>query len=102
MLQFLVDTVGASEEAKNAWYRHWIDVGLGALESQLAGDRATGTFCHGEAPTLADVCLVPQLANARRFGIPLDAYPRLVRIEAACNALPAFAAALPEKQPDAE
>ena len=102
VLKYLVDAVGASEEAKNAWYRHWIDVGLGALESQLARDPATGTFCHGEAPTLADVCLVPQLANARRFGIPLDGYPHLLRIEATCNALPAFAAALPEKQPDAE
>src|SRR5215475_12310191 len=98
VLQYLVRTIRASEEAKNAWYRHWIDVGIGALELQLTHDAATGTFCHGETPTLADICLVPQLANARRFGIPLDAYPRLVRIEAACNALPAFAAALPEKQ----
>ena len=102
VLQYLVDKVGASDDAKNAWYRHWIDVGLGALESQLVRDPATGAFCHGEAATLADVCLVPQLANARRFGIPLDAYPRLLRIEASCNALPAFAAALPEMQPDAE
>lgn len=102
VLQYLVRTLGASEEAKNAWYRHWIDVGLGALESQLTRAAATGTFCHGETPTLADVCLVPQLANARRFEIPLDAYPCLLRIEAACNALPAFVAALPEKQPDAE
>lgn len=102
VLQYLVRTMGASEEAKNAWYRHWIDVGLAALESQLTRDAATGTFCHGETPTLADVCLIPQLANARRFGIPLDAYPCLLRIEAACNALPAFVAALPEKQPDAE
>jgi len=102
VLQYLVRTIGASEEAKNAWYRHWIDVGLGALESQLTHDAATGTFCHGERPTLADICLVPQLANARRFGISLEAYPCLLRIEAACNALPAFIAALPEKQPDAE
>src|SRR5215472_504352 len=102
VLQYLVRTLGASEDAKNAWYRHWIDVGLGALESQLTHDAATDTFCHGESPTLADICLVPQLANARRFGIPLEAYPCLLRIEAACNALPAFIAALPEKQPDAE
>jgi len=92
----------SSEEAKNAWYRHWIDLGLRALESQLAADAATGTFCHGETPTLADVCLVPQLANARRSSIPLEAYPTLTRIEAACNRLPAFASAAPEKQPDAE
>jgi maleylpyruvate isomerase len=102
VLQYLLRTLGVSEDAKNAWYRHWIDVGLSALESQLAGEAATGTFCHGGSPTLADVCLVPQLANARRSSIPLDAYPTLLRIEAACNALPAFAAAAPEKQPDAE
>ena len=102
VLQYLLRTLGVSEDAKNAWYRHWIDVGLSALESQLAREAATGTFCHGESPTLADVCLVPQLANARRSSIPLDAYPTLLRIEAACNALPAFAAAAPEKQPDAE
>ena len=102
VLQYLVRTLGVSEDAKNAWYRHWIDLGLAALETQLAGDPATGTFCHGEKPSLADVCLVPQLANARRFDIPLDAYPTLLRIEAACIALPAFAAAAPERQPDAE
>jgi maleylpyruvate isomerase len=102
VLQYLVRTLGVSEDAKNAWYRHWIDVGLSALESQLVREAATGTFCHGDSPTLADVCLVPQLANARRSSIPLDAYPTLLRIEGACNALPAFAEAAPEKQPDAE
>jgi maleylpyruvate isomerase len=102
VLRYLLHTLGADEAAKDAWYRHWIDVGLTALETQLARDPATGTFCHGEAPTVADVCLVPQLANARRAGIPLDAYPTLTRIESRCNALPAFAAAAPEKQPDAE
>ena len=102
VLQYLVRTLGVSEDAKNAWYRHWIDVGLSALESQLAREAETGKFCHGDSPTLADVCLVPQLANARRSSIPLEAYPTLLRIEAACNALPAFAEAAPEKQPDAE
>jgi maleylpyruvate isomerase len=102
VLRYLVRTVGTSEEVKDAWYRHWIDLGLAALELQLAREQATGEFCHGDAPTLADCCLVPQLANARRAGIPLEAYPRLVRIEARCNALPAFAAAAPERQPDAE
>jgi maleylpyruvate isomerase len=102
VLQYLVRTLSVSEDAKNAWYRHWIDVGLSALESQLARDAATGKFCHGDSPTLADVCLVPQLANARRSSIPLEAYPTLLRIESACNALPAFARAAPEKQPDAE
>ena len=102
VLRYLVRTVGASEEVKDAWYRHWIDVGLSALEAGLARDPATGEYCHGGAPTLADCCLVPQLANARRAGIPLDAYPTLTRIEAHCNALPAFAAAAPQRQPDAE
>ena len=102
VLRYLVRTVGASEEAKDAWYRHWIDVGLAALETQLARERATGDFCHGDAPTLADCCLVPQLANARRAGVPLDAYPTLVRIDARCRSLPAFAEAAPERQPDAE
>jgi maleylpyruvate isomerase len=102
VLRYLMRRLGASEEAKDAWYRHWVDMGLGALEAQLAREPATGEFCHGSTPTLADCCLVPQLANARRAGIPLDAYPTLTRIETTCNALPAFAAAAPERQPDAE
>lgn len=101
VLQYLVRTLGVSEEAKNGWYQHWIALGLSALETQLSGDPATGPFCHGASATLADLCLVPQLANARRLPMPLDAYPTLLRIEAACNALPAFAAAAPERQPDA-
>ena len=102
VLQYLTRTLGVSEDAKNGWYRHWIDLGLAALESQLARDPAAGPFCHGAAPTLADVCLVPQLANARRLPMPVDSYPTLLRIEAACNALPAFAAAAPALQLDAE
>jgi len=102
VLRYLLRTLGASEEAKDAWYRHWIDLGLAALETQLAGEAATGAFCHGSTPTLADICLVPQLANARRAGIPLSAYPTLTGIEARCKALPAFEQAAPERQPDAE
>jgi maleylpyruvate isomerase len=101
VLQYLTRTLQVSEDAKNTWYRHWIDLGLAALEVKLAADPATGAFCHGASPTLADVCLVPQLANARRLPLPLDAYPTLLRIEAACTALPGFAAAAPERQPDA-
>ncbi len=101
VLQYLTGTLGASEEAKNNWYRHWIELGLSALEAQLASDPATGPFCHGALPTFADICLIPQLANARRVPLPLDAYPTLLGIEAACAALPAFAAAAPPRQPDA-
>jgi len=101
VLQYLTRTLEVREEAKDAWYRHWIELGFAALEAELAGDPATGRFCHGATPTLADVCLVPQLANARRVTLPLDAYPTLLRIEAACRTLPAFAAAAPEAQLDA-
>jgi maleylacetoacetate isomerase len=101
VLQYLTGTLGTGEDAKNAWYRHWIDLGLAALETQLAGDVATGIFCHGERVTLADVCLVPQLANARRYSIPLEPYPTLRRIDAECQGLKAFASAAPDRQPDA-
>lgn len=102
VLNYLIGTLGVSREQKDGWYRYWIDVGFEALEKTLARDGATGRFCHGDTPTLADVCLVPQMANARRFEIDLSPYPTLIRIESACNALPAFAAAAPARQPDAE
>jgi len=102
VLHYLTGTLGVSDEQKNGWYRYWVDVGLEALETQLARDDATGAFCHGEAPTLADVCLVPQLSNARRFKVDLAPYPTLLRIDATCRALPEFAGAAPELQPDAE
>ncbi len=102
VLNYLTGTLGATEAQKNGWYRYWCDVGFEALETQLARAQATGAFCHGGSPTLADICLVPQLANARRVELDLSLYPTLLRIEAACNALPAFAAAAPAQQPDAE
>jgi len=101
VLNYLTGTLGVAEEQKNGWYRYWVDVGFEALEQQLAGDALTGEFCHGDSPTLADVCLVPQVANARRYKIDLAPYPTIVRIDARCRELPAFAAAAPEKQPDA-
>ena len=102
VLNYLIGTLGVSKEQKDGWYRYWIDVGFEALERQLARDAQTGRFCHGDAPTLADICLVPQIANARRFDIDVSPYPTLTRIEAACLALPAFAEAAPARQPDAE
>lgn len=102
VLQYLLGTLGVSPEAKDGWYRYWIDVGFEALERRLSRDPETGRHCHGDAPTLADVCLVPQMANARRGNVDLSPYPTLVRIDAACQALSAFADAAPAKQPDAE
>ena len=102
VLNYLTGTLGTNDAQRNGWYKYWIDVGFEALERQLARDDATGTFCHGEAPTIADICLVPQLSNARRFKIDLSPYTTLTRIEAACQALPPFAQAAPAHQPDAE
>jgi len=101
VLRYLTHVLNVDENAKNAWYRHWIEIGLVALEAQLANDAATRAFCHGDEPTLADICLVPQLANARRYAIALDAYPTLLRVDGNCAQLAAFADAAPERQPDA-
>ncbi|HET9340007.1 MAG TPA: maleylacetoacetate isomerase [Casimicrobiaceae bacterium] len=102
VLEYLTGTIGASPEARDGWYKYWIDTGFEALERKLAKDPSTGTFCHGDAPTLADVCLVPQVANARRVSMDLSPYPTLLRIDAACQEVSAFAEAAPAKQPDAE
>jgi maleylpyruvate isomerase len=99
ILKYLTGTLGASEDAKNAWVKHWVGLGLAALEEELA--TTAGTFCVGEQATIADCCLVPQLFNAQRFGVDLSAYPTLQRIDAACQALPAFRDAHPAAQPDA-
>ena len=101
VLQYLERTLGLDAPARADWYRHWITLGLGTLEALLHRHPDTGVFCHGDTPTLADCCLVPQLANARRYDTPLQAFPTLLRIEAACLALEAFARAAPAAQPDA-
>jgi maleylpyruvate isomerase len=101
VLKYLSTELALDEPTRDEWYRHWVRTGFDALELQLV-DRASGAFCLGTAPTMADICLVPQVANARRLAVDLAPYPRIRSIEAACLALPAFAAALPERQPDAE
>jgi maleylpyruvate isomerase len=102
VLLHLRDDFGASEEKRAAWQRHWISLGFAAIETLLAGSRQTGRYCHGDTPTLADICLIPQLANARRVNLDLSPYPTILRIEQTALAHPAFAAALPAAQPDAE
>ena len=88
------------EDQVQAWAAEANAAGLGAVEAMLAQE--PGPFCFGAAPTLADLCLAPQLGNARRFGVDVARFPRLLEAESACNALPAFADAVPGKQPDAE
>ncbi|CAN7203973.1 maleylacetoacetate isomerase [Pseudoduganella sp. LjRoot289] len=102
VLKYLVRTLKLDEEAKLAWIRHWMQLGLAAFEAHLARDAATGRYCHGDTPTLADCCLVPQVFNAERFEVDLAPYPHIARIYANCAALPAFQAAHPARQPDAE
>ncbi len=89
--------MGHEQPAIDEWYRHWVVTGLDAVEAMIEG----GPFCFGETPTLADLYLVPQVFNARRFSVPLDRYPKIQAAEAACLALPAFRDAAPEAQPDA-
>lgn len=101
VLNYLTGILGVSDDAKRAWYRHWVAAGLEALEEKLAGANETGLFCHGDTPGLADCCLVPQLANARRFECDLSQYPTLLAIEKNCQALEAFQRAAPKQQPDA-
>lgn len=102
VLKYLKRELKIDDAAKDAWYRHWVDLGLGAVESLLANSPATGKFCHGDTPGLADLCLVPQVYNARRLECDLSAMPNVVRIDAACRELQAFDLAAPAKQPDSE
>jgi maleylpyruvate isomerase len=99
VLRYLEEALGQDKSTRDAWYRHWVQVGFDALERWLARDGETGRFCHGDAPTLADVCLVPQVFNARRFSVDMNPYPHISAIDAACRALPGFQAAAPDQQP---
>ncbi|WP_312326890.1 maleylacetoacetate isomerase [Stenotrophomonas sp.] len=101
VMQFFSDTWNVPQPERDDWTKHWMQVGFDAMERMLVESVETGRFCHGDTPTLADCCLVPQLFNARRFNVDLTSYPTLVRIEEACLALEAFDAARPENQADA-
>ena len=100
VLQHLKRALGQSEDQVNTWYRHWIADGLTKLEAELVGSK--GKFCHGESPTMADCCLVPQIFNAKRYNCDLAPYPTTTRVFDACMKLEAFDRAQPSKQPDAE
>jgi len=101
VLKHLKAQFGADEAATNAWYEHWITEGLSGLEGYLAREGLSGDFCYGNTVTMADICLVPQIFNARRFNCALDAYPKLLAITDRCMTLDAFRAAEPSTQGDA-
>jgi maleylacetoacetate isomerase len=99
--RFLQGTLNVDDAALKVWLREWVGRGLRAFEEMLAEAPGGGDFCVGDAPTLADVCLVPQCHSARRFGVDPGVYPRIAHIELACAELPAFQRAAPDRQPDA-
>lgn len=101
VLQYLERELGLDEAARLRWLSHWLQRGLAAFEALVADHPSTGDFAEGDFPSIADCCLVPQLYNARRFGVDLSPFPNLRRIEANCMDLEAFQAAAPERQPDA-
>jgi maleylacetoacetate isomerase len=100
--QYIKRTFHTQDEDVFAWQRHWIRTGFDALETMLARENETGAYCHGDTPTIADICLIPQVANARRVKLEIDTWPTIARIEAHALTHPAFDAALPANQPDAE
>jgi maleylacetoacetate isomerase/maleylpyruvate isomerase len=102
VLRYLKQEVGVSDDAKDAWYRHWVETGLAAVEALLANDPRTGRYCHGDTPGLADCCLVPQVFNALRFKCRTDRLPTVMRVAEQCEALDAFRRAAPGNQADAE
>ncbi|MFW6077702.1 MAG: maleylacetoacetate isomerase [Hyphomicrobiales bacterium] len=98
VLQYLRHQMGQDKQAVDAWYRHWVAAGFTGIEKMIGADG----FCVGDRATLADVCLLPQIFNARRYDVDLEPYPRIRRVEEVCGAIPAFAEAHPARQPDAE
>ncbi|HSN18384.1 MAG TPA: maleylacetoacetate isomerase [Gammaproteobacteria bacterium] len=100
--KYLDQELKQDEAARKRWIQRWVTEGFTALEKMLAKDPATGKFCHGDTPTMADVLLVPQMFSARRFGVDLEPFPTLRRIDEHCQSLKAFQDAHPSKQPDFE
>ncbi|WMS92810.1 maleylacetoacetate isomerase [Pseudoalteromonas sp. HL-AS1] len=98
VLKYLSNELGVDDEAKNKWYRHWIEVGFEKIELMLNENNG---YCFGDQPTLADICLVPQVFNAIRFNVDMSAYPKIAAIYEHCNKLAAFNDAAPQNQPDA-
>lgn len=98
VMQYLERELGAEQDARERWTRHWMETGFRAFEAILADDAATGEFCHGDTPGLADACLVPQVYNANRFGVDMTPYPLIRAINERCLALAAFDDARPERQ----
>jgi maleylacetoacetate isomerase len=101
VMRFLEREFSSPQVERDRWSRHWIVEGFRALETMLDDNTSTGLFCDGDTPTLADVCLIPQIYNARRFDVDMTNYPTMLRIEQQCLEMPAFIAARPENQPDA-
>lgn len=101
VLRYLVHEMKVSESDKTRWYKHWVETGLEVVERRLVGDARTGRFCHGDAPTLADCALVPQIANAQRFECRLDHVPTVMRVYGTCMALDAFSKTQPSSYPEA-
>ena len=102
ILNYLKDPLGHDQATVDGWYRHWCAEGLAGLEAIAQSHAGRGRFVFGDTPGMAEICLIPQIGGARRFGVDMAAYPRLVEVEAACNDLAAFADAVPGRQPDAE
>ena len=101
VLKYLTNDLNVEEEQKNEWYRHWVELGFSAVEKMLVSSDQTGDFCHGDSPTIADCCLIPQVYNAERFNCPMDAFPNIMRINQKCLSIDEFKQALPENQLDA-
>ena len=97
---YLTDVLKVDEAARTAWIQHWLGLGLEAMEQLLAEKKPAGKFCHGDSPTVADICLVTQVTPAQLFKCPLEPYKRVMRVYEACMSIPAFAEAHPRKQPD--